>query len=264
MGGTGLLIPAPYTGTSSRDAHLHRDPPSSEPGTDYYMDIGTPLRAPARCRVVQTGGSVVPATGRYTILDDGYRWLRYLHQSEWWVRTGQELDVGDIFGLSGASGYGSEYFGADGMDDFPWWETGGPHVHVTAFRGRALTLGASGTVDFHALTGGQVAGGGSSSFIPRVIIPERHSDMEFIAITEPAEVARGGIDGNGIAGWAILNTSKPNHRHNPIIIRATDPNAQETANGYARSFGRSAQQVKRQDWENLLEANRLTNLVPST
>lgn len=166
MGGSAsLVIPAPYTGMSSRSAHLRRNPPSSEPGTDYYMPIGTPLYLPTFCRVVQVGGSVDDATGRFMTFDDGYRWIRALHLLEIWLEVGTYADSSTIFGLSGASGYGSDFFGANSMDDFPWGNTGGPHVHMTAFKGRRYTWGASGTDDFHALTGGQVASGGNT-YVP--------------------------------------------------------------------------------------------------
>lgn len=158
------LIPAPYSGMSSWSAHRRRKPPSSEPGTDYYMPRGTVLRAPSRCRVVVVGGGIQPATGRFVTLDDGTRWIRYLHMLRQDVRVGDELDPGEAFGLSGASGYGSEHFGASSDNDAAMIRrTGGPHVHVTAFRGRGYTFGSAGTVDFHALTGGAVAGGGSSA-----------------------------------------------------------------------------------------------------
>lgn len=253
------LIPAPYTGMSTRDAHLGRRPPSREPGTDYYMPMGTPLGAPAPCRVVDIGGSVGPETGRFITVDDGTRWIRTLHLLEWWVSEGDYLDPGDIMGLSGASGYGTEFFGGSSMDDFPWSETGGPHAHVTAFRGRGYTFGSSGTVDFHALTGG-FAGGGASALTP---VPplERYEDMELIAVIDPAEVGKGGIDGNDVAGWAVLNTSTPNSTTNPVILKVTDINAQETANSWARSLGQRAREISRQDWENLLELNRLTHIV---
>lgn len=158
------LIPAAYSGMSTRAAHLRRTPPSSEPGTDYYTPRGTTLRAPTRCRVVGVGGGIGPATGRFVTLDDGTRWIRYLHMLRQDVRVGDDLDPGEAFGLSGASGYGSEHFGATSdFDAAMIRRTGGPHVHVTAFRGRGYTFGSSGTVDFHALTGGAVAGGGSGS-----------------------------------------------------------------------------------------------------
>lgn len=162
-GGPGYVIPAPYTGMSSWDAHQHRRPPSSEPGTDYYMPRGTPLVVPSACRVVAVGGGIQPATGRFVMLDNGVRWLRYLHLLEQHVHVGEELPEGTVFALSGASGYGSEHFGAASDTDAAMIaRTGGPHVHVTAFKRRAFTLGAAGTVDFHALTGGKVAGGNTS------------------------------------------------------------------------------------------------------
>lgn len=147
-----LLRPAPYTGISSRDAHLRRNPPSREPGVDYYMPTGTPLAAPADCVVVENGGSIHPATGRYTTLEVGHRWIRYLHLKEWWRKPGDRLERGEGFGASGASGYGSEFFGEPSRNAAFWRNTGGDHVHVTAFKGRGYTLGASGTDDFHAIS----------------------------------------------------------------------------------------------------------------
>lgn len=191
MGGGGAyLIPAPYTGMSSWDAHNRRVPPSKEPGTDYYMPRGTELRAPVAGRVVEVGGGIGPATGRYVVIDDGERWLRFLHLLRSLVRAGQELERAEPFAISGASGYGSEHFGAASDDDPAMIRrTGGPHVHVTAFRGRRLTLGRAGTVDFHAFTGGQVAGGASpSSITPKgsrmTIYVRRESDGLIVAIPQ--------------------------------------------------------------------------------
>lgn len=157
------LIPAAYTGMSSWQAHRNRRPPSTEPGTDYYMPTGTPLGAPAKSRVVAIGGSIHPATGRFVVLDDGTRWLRFLHLSKWRCSLGDELDAGDTFADSGASGYGSEFFGEPSRNAAFWANTGGDHVHVTAFEGRGYpsVWNGSGTVDFHALTGGKIAGGAS-------------------------------------------------------------------------------------------------------
>lgn len=159
------LIPAAYTGISSWQAHRNRSTPSSEPGTDYYMPTGTPLGAPARCRVVEVGGSIYPATGRYVVLDDGTRWLRYLHLSRWLCSVGDELEPGQVFAESGASGYGSEMFGEPSRNAAFWANTGGDHVHVTAFEGRGYPAvwNGSGTVDFHALTGGKVASGAATA-----------------------------------------------------------------------------------------------------
>lgn len=175
------LIPAAYTGMSSFRAHKEdRDPPSSEPGTDYYMPTGTPLGAPTRCRVIDVGGSIYPATGRYVLFDDGVRWLRALHLAEWRCRIGDELDPGEIFALSGASGYGSEFFGEPSRNDAFWRNTGGDHVHMTAFekRGYPPVWNGSGTVDFHALTGGKLAGAESEDDMTpdeRKLLNETHS-----------------------------------------------------------------------------------------
>lgn len=192
MGGSTYLIPAPYSALSSRDAHLRRRPPSGEPGTDYYMPTGTPLRAPTRCRVVDIGGSVQPATGRYVTVDDGTRWLRFLHLLDWRCKEGDELEVGEVFGISGASGYGSEFFGEPYRNAAFWRNTGGDHVHATAFKGRRYTFGSSGTIDFHALTGGAVAGGGSTPFEPDdPAEPEEDEDMAYLIATSIDDVNPG-------------------------------------------------------------------------
>lgn len=182
MGGGGAyLIPAPYTGMSSWAAHHRRVPPSSEPGTDYYMPRGTTLRAPVAGRVVAVGGGVQPATGRFVVIDDGERWLRFLHLLRQDCHVGQDLERGEPFAISGASGYGSEHFGAaSDTDPAMIARTGGPHVHVTAFRGRGYTFGLAGTVDFHAFTGGQVAGGGSTPG-PTTPLPKGSSKMTIYA-----------------------------------------------------------------------------------
>lgn len=174
------LIPAPYTGMSTRLAHTRRVPPSSEPGTDYYMPIGTPLGAPTHCKIVSTGGGIGPATGRFTIVDDleGGRWLRFLHLLEWARGKGDVLEPGEYFAKSGASGYGSEFFGAASPTDPAMIRrTGGPHVHVTAFKGRAMTFGNSGTVDFHALTGGAVAGGSTPEDDMPGLLPDERTAL---------------------------------------------------------------------------------------
>ncbi|MEV4777433.1 M23 family metallopeptidase [Microbacterium sp. LWH12-1.2] len=200
------LIPGPYTGTSSRDAHLRRNPPSSEPGTDYYMPTGTPLGAPTYCRVVDIGGNVDWATGRYITLDDGTRWIRYLHNSRIVASIGQQLDPGEVFAISGASGYGSEFFGEPYRNDAFWSNTGGDHVHVTAFRGRGYTFGSSGTVDFHALTGGTAAGGFASEEDDMTPEQDRRLEAVYQALFGPANVP---ANTTGKITWAKPYGEKP-------------------------------------------------------
>lgn len=113
---------------SSWRAHINRGVPSSEPGTDYYVPIGTPLRAAASGVVSEIGTSIQPATGYFIKinLDDG-RSVRYLHLSQIDVRVGQRVQWGEIIGLTGATGYGEV--------DWSWnvAETGGAHTHMTVF-----------------------------------------------------------------------------------------------------------------------------------
>ena len=152
--------PVTPTGISSWRDHTRRGPPSQEAGVDYYCPIGTPILAAGDGRVVAVAGDVNAATGRYlTIdLDDGRR-VRYLHLSRWAKSAGDPVRQGAVVAYSGASGYGSEFFGGSGMDDFPWGDTGGPHVHVTLWPSHAYSFGVNaGTLDFDAHAGGSTAG----------------------------------------------------------------------------------------------------------
>lgn len=155
----GYIWPAKFTGKSTWDAHNRRRPPSSEPGIDLYMPTGTQLVAIADCTVVGLGGGTGPATGRFVTIDDGVRWWRFLHNADWgnlWV--GKRLKQGDPLCRSGASGYGSEFFGEPSRNAAFWRNTGGDHVHVTAFRGRGYTFGAGGTVNPEHIIGPALAG----------------------------------------------------------------------------------------------------------
>lgn len=214
--GAPYLIPAAYTGMSSFRAHIEdRNPPSSEPGTDYYMPTGTPLAAPARCRVVAVGGSIYPATGRYMVLDDGTRWIRYLHLSRWDRRVGDELEAGEHFALSGASGYGSEFFGEPSRNAAFWRNTGGDHVHVTAFEGRGYppVFNGRGTVDFHALTGGKAAGNGDDDM-------SAEAEAKINAIYAGMFGARNITDKATPVSWKNIDGSvqKANYGALPIVI----------------------------------------------
>lgn len=120
-----LLLPVGARRMSSWTAHQHRSPRSTEPGTDFYCPIGTPVLSPWSGVVYTVSNSIEPATGRWVgvDLDNGQR-FRTLHLSKTLARAGQRVSRGDILGLSGASGYGEE--------DWSWNpNTGGAHTHVT-------------------------------------------------------------------------------------------------------------------------------------
>lgn len=163
-----LLLPVGERRMSSWTAHQHRNPRSSEPGTDFYCPIGTPVVAPEDGRVYGWGDSIIPATGRWVGLDlnNGMR-FRAMHFSrialsrtvlvnKGFVRKGQ------VIGYSGASGYGDE--------DWSWNpNTGGAHTHVTLWPTQQSRYGyaANGkpyTVDFMNYVGGSSAGGGSGEW----------------------------------------------------------------------------------------------------
>lgn len=128
MGGNATQMPLPvasYSGVSTWNAHINRGTPSSEPGADLYCPIGTPLRAPADGVIWGSGNSINPATGRWVGIDfDNGMGYRTMHHSVNLITSGR-VSQGDVYALSGASGYGEE--------DWSWnvAETGGAHVHVT-------------------------------------------------------------------------------------------------------------------------------------
>jgi hypothetical protein len=121
--------------------HRNRNPPSSEPGTDYASAYGSPLYAPATGRVADRQTSNANATGRFLTIDaDDGRRLRSLHLSEIWVNVGDRVSQGQQVGKTGASGYGSDWgYGA--------------HVHETLWSTHAYSFCSSCTLDFALYVG---------------------------------------------------------------------------------------------------------------
>lgn len=123
--------------SSSWQGHKNRNPPSSEPGTDYAVVPGTPVRAAASGVIVDRKDSTTTATGRYLALraEDG-NYIRYLHLQSSAVQLGARVARGQVIAYSGASGFGSD-------------AGYGPHVHVSLWRGGTpLQLGFANSVDF--------------------------------------------------------------------------------------------------------------------
>ncbi len=125
--------------SSSWQGHKNRNPPSSEPGTDYAVITGTQIRAAANGVVVDRKDSTTTATGRYLALraDDG-NYIRYLHLQSSTVPLGARVTRGQVIAYSGASGFGTD--------------TGyGPHVHVSLWiGGTPLQQGFTNSVDFES------------------------------------------------------------------------------------------------------------------
>lgn len=126
--------------TSSFQAHKDRTPPARNPGTDYGVPTGTPVKAIADGMITGTVETFRGSGGRmiFQSLPGGHN-ADYLHLSRIDVKTGQQVKQGDIIGLSGASGLGSE--------------TGyAPHLHLAFRRGGTSTMGI-GNIDFETVVG---------------------------------------------------------------------------------------------------------------
>ena len=137
----GLLLPTPEDYVSaSWQSHKDRNPPSSEPGTDYGSSYGSAVFAVDAGVVVNVQTHAGGGTGRFVEyrLNDG-RTSRTLHMSECWVSSGQGLSRGQQIGLSGASGYGDDWYY-------------GPHAHQTLWPGGAFQ---APTIDFALYVGGE-------------------------------------------------------------------------------------------------------------
>jgi murein DD-endopeptidase MepM/ murein hydrolase activator NlpD len=124
--------------TSSYQDHKNRTPSSRNPGTDYGVATGTPVKAVADGTITGIVETFRGAGGRmiFQSFAGGYN-ADYLHLSRIDVKPGQEVKQGQVIGLSGGSGLGSE--------------TGyGPHLHLSIRRGGSPTMGV-GNVDFETL-----------------------------------------------------------------------------------------------------------------
>ncbi|MBP3978891.1 M23 family metallopeptidase [Microbacterium sp. BLY] len=128
--------------SDSWQGHRNRNPPSGEPGTDYSVTKGTPVRAATDGIIVDRKDTTSTATGRFLALrgDDG-NYLRYLHLQSSAVAIGTRVTRGQVIAYSGASGFGKE----NGY---------GPHVHVSLWIGGTPTQqGFTNTVDFEKYVG---------------------------------------------------------------------------------------------------------------
>ena len=127
--------------TSSFDAHRGRtNPPSRNPGTDYGVGTGTPIKAIADGTITGIVTTIRGAGGRmiFQSFADGYN-ADYLHLSRIDVQPGQIVKQGDVIGLSGGSGLHSENGYA-------------PHLHLSFRKGGTSTM-AEGNLDFETFVG---------------------------------------------------------------------------------------------------------------
>ncbi len=125
--------------TDSFDGHRNRTvSPSKNPGTDYGVPTGTPVKAIADGTITGIVPTFTGSGGRmiFQSFPSGYN-ADYLHLSRIDVVAGQQVKQGQVIGLSGASGLGKE----NGY---------GPHLHLSVRFGGQSTMGA-GNLDFEKL-----------------------------------------------------------------------------------------------------------------
>ena len=124
--------------------HQTRTPASKNPGTDYAVPTGTPVKAVADGTVTGIVTTFTGSGGRMVFLSfpSGHN-ADYLHLSRIDVQPGQAVKQGQVIGLAGGSGLGKE----NGY---------GAHLHFSFRVGGKPTMGA-GNLDYEAFLGGSPA-----------------------------------------------------------------------------------------------------------
>ena len=130
--------------SDSFNGHKNRAKPSVNPGTDYAVPSGTPVKAIADGTIAGIVPTFTGAGGRmiFQSFPSGHN-ADYLHLSRIDVVAGQEVKQGQVIGLVGGSGLGKE----NGY---------GAHLHLSFRVGGKPTMGA-GNIDFEAFRGAPTA-----------------------------------------------------------------------------------------------------------
>ena len=122
------------------EGHKNRAKPALNPGIDYAVGTGTPVKAVADGTVSGIVTTFTGSGGRMIFLSfpSGHN-ADYLHLSRIDVQPGQAVKQGQVLGLSGGSGLGKE----NGY---------GAHLHFSFRVGGKPTMGA-GNIDYEAFRG---------------------------------------------------------------------------------------------------------------
>jgi murein DD-endopeptidase MepM/ murein hydrolase activator NlpD len=131
--------------SDSFDGHRNRKvSPSRNPGTDYAVPTGTPVKAISDGTITGTVPTFAGAGGRmiFQSFPSGHN-ADYLHLSRIDVVAGQAVKQGQVIGLVGGSGLGKE----NGY---------GAHLHLSFRVGGKPTMGA-GNIDYEAFRGAPTA-----------------------------------------------------------------------------------------------------------
>jgi murein DD-endopeptidase MepM/ murein hydrolase activator NlpD len=126
--------------SDSFNGHVGRNPTSRNPGTDYAVPTGTPIKAIADGTITGIVPTFAGAGGRmvYQSFSSGHN-ADYLHLSRIDVVAGQQVKQGQIIGAVGGSGLGKE----NGY---------GAHLHLSFRVGGKPTM-ATGNLDYEAFRG---------------------------------------------------------------------------------------------------------------
>jgi murein DD-endopeptidase len=125
------------TSKLSDDFRDHKARGSVNPGVDYPVGVGTPVKAIADGKIIKTVNNTLGAGGRMVLIKHGEYKADYLHLSKILIAPGKEVKAGDVIGLSGASGKGKE-------------RGYGPHLHLSIRKGGTFLMG-KGNLDFEGL-----------------------------------------------------------------------------------------------------------------
>jgi murein DD-endopeptidase MepM/ murein hydrolase activator NlpD len=122
------------------EGHKNRAKPALNPGIDYAVATGTPVKAVADATVTGIVTTFTGSGGRMIFLSfpSGHN-ADYLHLSRIDVQPGQAVKQGQVIGLAGGSGLGKE----NGY---------GAHLHFSFRVGGKPTMGA-GNIDYEAFRG---------------------------------------------------------------------------------------------------------------
>jgi murein DD-endopeptidase len=149
------------------DGHKNRAKPALNPGIDYAVGTGTPVKAVADGTVIGVVNTFTGSGGMMIFLSfpSGHT-ADYLHLSRIDVQPGQTVKQGQVLGLSGGSGLGS-------MTGY------GAHLHFSFRVGGKPTMGA-GNIDYEAFRGA-----------PTSAIPSKPSAKPSVAPTKGVRAYRG-------------------------------------------------------------------------
>jgi murein DD-endopeptidase MepM/ murein hydrolase activator NlpD len=128
-----------YTSSVSDTFQDHVNRGSVNPGVDYVSAYGSTVYAVAAGTVTDASNDNGGGGGRTIHVDhDDGSGADYLHLDSVGVYAGQWVSQGSVIGVSGASGYGEDWYY-------------GPHLHISFRYNHAHGYGNSGNVDFDAI-----------------------------------------------------------------------------------------------------------------